>query len=70
MVRSEFDPSAAAVAINKAIQKRKRSKSSLDWDKIIRAIYGLFSAEPMSSKYHDKELDLATSVCDMNVLLL
>ena len=70
MIRHEFDPSSAVNAINKAIQKGKRSTSSLDWDKITRAAYGLFSAVPMSSKYHDKELDLATSVCDMNGLLL
>ena len=42
----------------------------MDSEKITRAIYGLFSAVPMSSNYHDKELDLATSVCDMNGLLL
>ena len=70
MVRDEFDPSAAAVAINRAIQKGKRSKCSLDWDKIARAVYGLFSAVPMGLNYRDKELDLATTVCDMNGLLL
>jgi len=70
MVRDEFDPSAAVVAINRAIQKGKRSKSSLDWDEIARAVYGLFPAVPMSSNYYDKELDLATSVCDINGLLL
>ena len=42
----------------------------MDWGKITRAIYGLFSAVPISSNYHDKELDHATSMCDMNVLLL
>ena len=68
--RNEFDPSSAVVAIKKAIQKGKRSESSLDWVEITRAIYGLFSAVPMSSNYHDKELNLATSVCDMDVLLL
>ena len=69
MVRGEFDPSAAVVAFNKAIQKGNRSKSSWDWYKIPRAIYGPFSAVPMSSTCHDRELDLATSVCDMGVLL-
>ena len=70
IVRGEFDPSAAVIAINKAFQKEKRSKPSLDWDKIARAAYGLFSSVPMSSNYHDKELDLATSACDMSALLL
>ena len=70
MVRERSDPSAAVVAINRAIQKGKRSKSSLDWNKTARAVYGLFSAVPMSLNYHEKELDLATAVCDMNGLLL
>ena len=63
MIRNKFDPSSAVAATNKAIQKEKTSKSSLDWEKIARAIYGIFSAVPMSSNYHDKELDLATAVC-------
>ena len=70
MARDEFDPRAAVVAINRDIQKGKRGKSSLDWDKITKAFYGLFSAVPMSSNYHDKKLDLAIKVCDMNGLLL
>ena len=32
MIRGEFEPSAAAVAINMATQAGKKSKSSLDWD--------------------------------------
>ena len=39
MARGEFNPSAAAVAINKAIQEGMRGKSPLDWGKIA---YGLF----------------------------
>ena len=70
MVGDEFEPSAAAVAINRAIQKGKRSKASLDWDKIARAVYGLFAAVPMSLNYRDRDLDLVATVCDMNGLLL
>ena len=70
MVGDEFDPSTAAVAINRAIQKGKRSKTSLDWDKIARAVYGLFAAVPMSLNYRDMDLDLVATVCDMNGLLL
>ena len=70
MVGDEFEPSAAAVAINRAIQKGKRSKASLDWDKIARAVYGLFAAVPMSLNYRDMDLDLVATVCDMNGLLL
>ena len=70
MVGDEFEPSAAAVAINRAIQKGKRSKASLDWDKIARAVYGLFAAVPMSLNYRDGGLDLVATVCDMNGLLL
>ena len=70
MAGDEFDPSTAAVAINRAIQKGKRSKTSLDWDKIARAVYGLFSAVPMSLNYRDRDLDLVATVCDMNGLLL
>ena len=69
MARDEFGPSAAAVAINRAIQKGKRSKSSLDWGKIARAVNGLSSAVPMGLNYRDKDLDLATTECDMNGLL-
>ena len=47
---SQFDPSAAVAAINKAIQMGKKSESSLDWDKITRAIYGLFSSVPMVTR--------------------
>ena len=36
LIRGKFDPSAAVVAINKAIQKGKESKPSLDSDKIAR----------------------------------
>ena len=70
MVGDEFDPSTAAVAINRAIQKGKRSKTSLDWDKIARAVYGLFAAVPMSLNYRDMDLNLVATVCDMNGLLL
>ena len=42
----------------------------MDWEKITRATYGLFSSVPMSTNYHDKELDIASSVCEKSVLLL
>ena len=70
MTRGEFDPGAAVVAISKAIKKEKKGKSSLDWDKITRATYGLFPSVPMSTNYHDKEMDLATSFCNKDALLL
>ena len=60
ITRGEFDPSAAAVAINKAIHGGEKSKSSLDSDKIASATYGPFPSAPMSTNYHGKELDLAT----------
>ena len=43
---------------------------SLDWEKITITTYGLFSSVPMSTSYHDKELDLGTCACDKNPLHL
>ena len=70
MTRGEYDLSTAFVAFSKAIQAGGKSKSPLGWGKIKRAAYGVFSSVPISTNYHDKELDLATSACDKNFFLL
>ena len=70
MTLGQFDPSEAAVAINRSIQAGRKRKSSLDCDMITRATHRHFSFVPMGTNYHDKELDLATAVCEKDHFLL
>ena len=69
-VAGEFDPSPAVREINRALQTAKRSRSTLNWDEISRALCGLYTTLPVCSAYIDAELDLAKAITDKNKLAL
>ena len=62
----EFDPSAAIHEINRALKTARRSRSTLNWDEITRALCGIYTALPVHSAYIDDELDLAKAITDKN----
>ena len=70
VVGGDFVPSAAVREINRALQTAKHSRSTLNWDEITRAIYGLYNSLPVNSAYIDGELDLAKAITEKNKMAL
>ena len=66
----ELDPSAAVREVHRALQTTRRSRSTLNWGEITRAICGLYTSLPVNSASIDGELDLAKAIAEKNKIAL